>query len=123
MDLKKVLIEFLLTFIILYIIYYFFIIKKCKKKKDYVPVEVNLILVLYKIDYKKIDIYKMVIITSLVSTIIMALIITLISNFFDSTIIVLIFGTLVSVVIAFICYNIIGSHFKKKSLEKHSRTK
>ena len=81
MDIKKVLIEFLLTFVILYLVYYFFIIKKCKKKKDYVPVEVNLILVLYKIDYKKIDLYKMVKLTSLISTIIMALIITLISNY------------------------------------------
>lgn len=118
MDYKRLLLEFTITFIILYLIYYFFIIRKCKKDKNYVPVEVNLILILHKIDYKKIDIYKMVKIVSVVSTFIIALIITLISNFFNNTIIVLIFGTLVSVVIAFICYNLIGNYFKKKSFEK-----
>ncbi len=118
MNLEKFLIEFVITFIIIYLIYYFFIIRKCKKNKKYVPVEVNLILVLHKIDYKKIDLYKMVKLVSFVSTIIISLIITLISNFFDNTIIILIFGTLISVLIAIISYNIIGNYFKKKSLNK-----
>ena len=118
MDYLKIIIEFTITFVLLYLIYYFLIVRKCKKNNDYVPIEVNLILVLYKIDYHHIDIYKMVKVVSVVSTFILALIITLISHFFNNTIIILIFGTLVSVVIAFICYNIIGNYFKKKSLEK-----
>ena len=121
MDIKKMLIEFVFTFIMLYIIYYFFIIKKCKKNKDYVPAEANLILILHKIDYKKIDLYKMVKLVSIVSTFIISLIITLISNIFDSTIIVIIFGTLVSLAVAFIFYNIIGNHFKKMSLKKNKK--
>lgn len=121
MELKKVLLEFIITFIVLYVIYYFLIIKKCKKKKDFVPVEVNLIIMIYKIDYKKIDLYKMIKTVSFISTIVMALIITLISNFFDNKVIIIVFGTLLSVIIAFIFYNIVGSYFKKKSLEKKKK--
>lgn len=117
MNLTKIIIEFILTFLIIYLIYYFFIIKKCQKNKKYVPAEVNLILVVHKIDYQKIDLYKMIKIVSYVTTFILALIITLISSFFDNTIIVLIFGTLVSIVVAIICYNMIGKRFKEESLK------
>ena len=121
MDLQKILIEFVITFLIIYLIYYFLIIKKCKKNKNYVPAEVNLVLTIHRIDYHKIDLYKMVKVVSLVTVFILSVIITLISNFFDNTIIILIFGTLVSIVVAFIFYNLIGSHFKKKSLERNNK--
>ena len=121
MDYKKILIEFLITFVIIYIIYYFFIIKKCKKNKEYVPAEVNLILIIHKIDYHKIELYKMIKIVSLVTVFILSVIITLISNLFDNTVIALIFGTLLSIVVAFIFYNLIGSYFKRKSLENSQR--
>ena len=118
MDIKKVLIEFIITFIIIYVIYYFIIIKKNKKDKSMVPAEVNLILLFYKIDVKKIDIYEMVKVVSLVTTFIISTIITIISVFFDSTFILLIFGTLISILVAIICYRIIGRYYEKKSKKK-----
>ena len=48
-------IVFAISFILLYSIYYFAIIKKCKKNNNYVPVEVNLILVKYRINTKNED--------------------------------------------------------------------
>ena len=111
----KVLIEFLITFIIIYLIYYFFVIKKYKKNKKLVPQEVGLILSIYKIDVKKIDLYQMIKVVSLVTTIILSVIITIIGEFFNSTVILLIFGTLISVVVAIICYRMIGKHYEKKS--------
>ena len=111
----KVLIEFVVTFIVVYLFYYFFIIKKCKKDKTKVPSEVNLILILYKIDSKKINMYKMIKIVSLVTTLILSIIITTIEIFFDNTIIMLIFGTALSVVLAIIFYSIIGRYFAKIS--------
>ena len=118
MNYYKILIEFLITIIILYLFYYFFVIKKCKKTKNYVPMEVNLILSIHKIDYRSIDLYKMIKITSMVTVLILSIIITFISNFFDSTILVILFGTILSIIIAIICYNYIGYYFKKVSLKK-----
>ena len=118
MDIKKVLIEFIITFAIIYSIYYMIVLRKCKKNKKIVPAEVNLILMFYKIDPKKIDIYQMVKVVSLVTTFIISIIITIISVYFDSTIIKLIFGTLISILVAIICYRIIGRYYEKKSNEK-----
>lgn len=118
MNITKVLIEFVVTFIVVYLFYYFFVIKKCKNNKKTVPTEVNLILSIYKIDVKKINLYHMIKVVSLVTTLILSIIITAISEFFTSTIIVLIFGTLISALVAFICYRMIGNYYEKKSNSK-----
>lgn len=123
MNITKVLIEFLVTFIVIYLFYYFFIIRKCKKNKNIVPAEVNLILSIYKIDVKKINVYEMIKVVSLVTTMILALIITIISEFFDSTIILLFFGTVISVLIAIIIYRIIGRYYEKQSLSDKNKKK
>lgn len=115
MDVKKVLIEFIITFVTVYLVYYFLVIRKCKKDKKIVPTEVNLILSFYKIDIKKINLYQMIKIVSIVTTVIISVIITIISLFFDNTIILLIFGTLISIVVAVICYRMIGKHYEKVS--------
>ena len=115
MNITKVLIEFVITFIIVYIIYYFFIIRKCKKNKNTAPVEVNLILSTHKIDVKKINLYQMIKVVSLVTVFVISVIITIISNFFDNTIILLVFGALISALVAIIFYRIIGKYYEKKS--------
>ena len=118
MDIKKVLIEFIITFIVVYVIYYFLVIRKCRKDKKVVPTEVSLILMFYQIDIKKIDIYQMIKVVSIVTTLIISIIITVISVFFNNTIILLIFGTLISVVLAFIFYRMIGKYYENKSNKK-----
>ena len=123
MDVLKVLIEFIITFLIVYAFYYFFIIKRCKKEKKIAPAEVNIILEMYHIDYKKINLIQMIRVVSIVTTLIISLIITLISNFFDSTIIVLIFGTIMSVLVAIICYQVIGRYYKKISNKNNKKSK
>ncbi len=117
MDHINILIEFTITFVIIYLLYYFFIIKKCRDNKKVAPAEVNIILSLYKIDVKKIDLYQMIKVVSIVTVTILSTIITIICRFFDSTIILLIFGTLISVVVAFICYRMIGKYYEKKCQE------
>lgn len=118
MDIKKVLIEFAVTFIIVYVIYYLLVMKKCKKNRKLVPTEVSLILSFYKIDIKKIDTYQITKVVSIVTSFIISIIITVIGVFFDSTIILLIFGTLISIIVAIIFYRIIGRYYEKKSNEK-----
>jgi hypothetical protein len=121
MDIKKVLIEFIITFAIIYVIYYFMIIRKCRKNKKVVPAEVNLILSFYNINLKKVDIYQIVKVVSVVTTFILSLIITIISVFFESTIILLLFGTLISIIVAIICYRIIGRYYEKQSMKKEKK--
>ena len=120
MNIVKVLIEFILTFVIIYTIYYLVVIKRCKKNKKTVPTEVSLILSFYEIDINKVDLYQMVKVVSLVTTFILSIIITLITVFFDNTIILLIFGTLISLVVAVICYRMIGSHYEKISKKSNN---
>ena len=118
MNITKVLIEFIITFIIIYLLYYVIVIRKAKKNKKFVSTEVNLILSFYDIDLKKVDTYQMIKVVSIVTTFILTAIITGISIFFDSTIILLIFGTLISLLVAFICYRMIGKHYEKISKKK-----
>ena len=120
MDMVKVLIEFIGAFIIVYAFYYIFVLRKCKKSKKYVPAEVNLILAFYKIDVKKIDLYQMIKVVSFATTFIIALIITIVGCFFDSTIVLLIFCTLISVLLAVIIYRLIGRYYERKSNKKTS---
>ena len=117
MDIWKVLLEFGIAFIIVYCFYYFFIIKRCKKNKKLAPSEVNIILALHQIDIKKIDLMQMIRVVSIVTSLVIAAIITIINVFFDNTIIVLVFGTIASILVAIICYRIIGNHYKKVSMK------
>ena len=115
MNIIKVLIEFIVTFVIVYLFYYFFVIKKCKKNKKVVPAEVNLIIMLNNLDISKINVYEMIKVVSFVTSFIISLIITTIWIFFNNTIIALIFGTAISILVAIICYRIIGKYYKKQS--------
>ena len=123
MNIIKVLFEFVITFVIVFLFYYFFFIKKCKKNKKDVPVEVNLILSIYKINPKKINLYQMIKVVSFVTIIVLSIIITIISEFFSNTIILLVFGTLISVLVAIICYRQIGKYYEKQSNLKSSNKK
>ena len=118
MNIVKVLIEFILTFIIIYLVYYLLVIRRCKKNKKVVPTEVSLILAFHKIDIDKINLYNMIKVVSIVTTFILSIIISLIGIFFNNTIIMLVFGTLISLVVAVICYRIIGNYYEKQSNKK-----
>ena len=123
MDIVKVLIGFILTFLVIYALYYAIVIKKTKKNRKMVSTEVSLILYYYDIDVDNIDTYQMVKVVSVVTSLILTTIITVISMFFDSKIILLIFGTLISLVVAFICYNFIGKYYEKKSKRNDESSK
>jgi hypothetical protein len=117
-DYLKVGVVFLGSFIILYLIYYFFIIKKCKKNKKYVPVEVHLLLLRYRIDINKIDLYKMIKNVSFITVFILSMVITIVLEFSLNTVLSMFIATIFSVLIALSCYEIIGRHYKIKSLKK-----
>lgn len=117
MNYFKTLIIFVVTFCILYAIYYFFIIRKCKKNKEFVPVEVNLILIRYHINTKKIDLYQMIKLVSLVTVTILSMVITIVLEFSLNTFLSIIIATIVSVIFAILCYDIIGKIYKNRSIK------
>lgn len=113
----NVILRFIIIFIIVYAIYYFVIIKKCKKNKKIVPAEVNLILLNHKIDTKKINLYKMIKVVSVVTCLIISMTISIIMSLFNNTIIVILAGAVGSILIAIIIYNFIGNYYEKKSIK------
>ena len=115
MDILDIFIEFSIIFLVIYLLYYFFSIKKCKKNRRFIPVEVNLILAKYKIDIKKINLYQMIKVVCLVTSLILALSITIMNYLSKSIIISLLIGVCLSVVLAFIIYGFIGNYYKRKS--------
>ena len=121
MNITKVLLELLITFIIVYLFYYIFIIRKCKKNKKVIPIEVSFILSIYDIDINRINLLEMIKVVSLATTIILSIIITIISEFFDNTIILLVFGAVISVLVAIIIYRMIGKHYEKESMKKDKK--
>lgn len=123
MDYLKILVEFIVIFIFLYLLYYFFIIKKCKNNNGYVPVEVNLILIIHKIDYKKINLYQMVKVVSIVTVIVISLVVTIVSNSFSNSILSILIGTVMSLLIAIVSYRIIGNYYERKSKIFSKKTK
>lgn len=109
---------FIASFVILYSIYYFCIIKKCKKKKGYVPAEVNLILLRRNIDIKKIDLYQMIKVVSLVTVLILSLAITIVLEFSLNVVVAMFIATLLALILAYVFYDIIGKYYENKSGKK-----
>ena len=114
MNIIKLIIEFIVIFTIIFLIYYFFIIKKCQKDKKSVPAEVNLIILKHKIDVKKIDLYQMTKVVSIVTVTILSIVITIVNESFNNNIVALLVGTLISIMIALIAYHIIGNIYEDK---------
>ena len=112
-------IEFILTFVAVYLIYFFVVIKKNKVfDPNYVPVEVNLIVMRHKIDMKKIDYPKMLRLISLVSSLDIALIVTLVFRLVNNVYLGILISLLIVVPISLIGYSMIGRYFEKNSCEK-----
>lgn len=118
-DVLWIFIEFILTFIAIYLIYYFVIIRKNKKfDPNRVPVEVNLIVMRYKIDMKKINYSKMLRLISLVSSLDIALVVTMVFRLIDNVYLGILCSLLIVIPISLIGYSVIGRHFEKNSLKK-----
>jgi len=118
MGVTRIIIELFITFVVIFAIYYFTIIKKSKNEKKYISVEVNLILMLYRIDAKKVNLFQMTKVVCLVNSIGLALAITFVSNLKEKIIVLLLLGTVVAVLLMLIIYSFIGKYYLKKSLIK-----
>lgn len=121
---------FLLTFIFIYMLYYLFTIRKelnkinkrkkkkqGKKKKKIdeakLPVEINYLVLKYRLDLGKINYFRFLQIMGVTTSFDLALIITLVS-FLDSAGLQLVVGFFALIPILLISYHIVGKIYQKK---------
>ena len=110
-----VVIEYLIIFLLMIIInYVFFIRKHTKLNKKKVPIELNYLITLYKINVKKINYKRFVWIYNLINAFIISTIYIIIVYLLDNIVIQLIVGTVLLVLLIIICYGLLGRYYQKK---------
>lgn len=117
-----VLIEYLVVFLLVFIInYIFFIRKKQKLNKKRVPLELNYIISIYKVNIKNINYKKFVWIYNLINTFIITTIYIIIVYLVEHFVLQLIFAMILLLLLTIICYGLLGRYYQKKG-DKNVRT-
>jgi hypothetical protein len=117
MNILEIIIEFVVIFLVIYLLYYYLTIKKCQKEKNYIPVEVSIIIIRNKIDVKKINLYQMIKVVLLATSIILSLSIVIIHKVIKDLVLSLFIALLLSLILAIITYSFIGNYYKKKEIK------
>lgn len=104
-------IYFIITFLIVYMIYYFASIRKAKKNKKKIPVEVQYLMLCYKIDTKKIPYRNFLNTVAIVGSLDVAIVATLVS-LIDGVIWQLLFGFVFIVPVIIISFMLVGKYYK-----------
>lgn len=116
---KKFIILFILIFLIVFLVYEFLILRKYrknnKKKKDKYPMEVLLLINLYKLDIKKVNYNKLLHFIAFVSSLDIAVIVSIMS-IVDMGIIQIIIALIIVIPIILGSYYMIYLYYKKKYL-------
>ncbi len=111
-------IEFIAIFLVIYLLYYFATIKKCRKNNEYIPSEVSIITIKYKIDVQKINLYQMIKVTSLVTSLVLAFSIVVVHAIVQKLVLTLFMALLLALILLLIIYPFIGSYYKKQELKR-----
>lgn len=127
-EISKNIILFIVTYLIFYLLYYVFVIRKEKKKLKLlsqkkgakldiakVPVEVNYLIIKYRIDFKKIDYNKLLHIIAFVCSFDLSLIVTIVI-LVDGIIFQVLLSTILCLPIIYISFMLIGKYYKKKGM-------
>ena len=109
---------FILTYLCVFIIYYFYIIKKNKKRGKKKIIEVTYLVNRYKLDLDKINMKKLLLIISLVSSLDISLAVTIVL-LFDSYVLKILVALILMFPIIIISYGIIGKYYQKRGLSKN----
>ena len=102
---------FILSFIVVLIIYETFIITKAKKDNTKKPVEVKLLVNMYKLNLKKVNYNQLLQIIALISSFDIALIALIVSCFKKVNIQILV-GILVTIPIMLVSYKFVSNYYK-----------
>ena len=104
---------FILSFIVILIIYETFIITKAKKDNTKKPVEVKLLVNMYKLNLKKVNYNQLLQIIALISSFDIALIALIVSCFKKVNIQILV-GILVTIPIMLVSYKFVSNYYKER---------
>lgn len=114
-NIMSMLLEYIIVFIAMFILNYFlFIRKKTKLNKKKVPIELNYLISIYKIDVKKIDYKKFVWIYNLINAFIIATIYIIVVYLVKNLILQIIIGMILLILLIIICYGLLGRYYQKK---------
>ncbi len=108
------LVNFIIIFILIYAFYYIFSVRKARKNEKKVPVEVQYLLLRYKIDLKKIRYKQFVNSVAFVGSFDMALVGSIIL-FVKGIVFQLLFGVLLFIPIILISFHLLGKYYQEKS--------
>jgi len=119
----RVLIEYLLVFLLLFIVHYIFVVRKNKKyNKDKVPLELLYLVRIYGLNIKKINYKKFVWIYSLINTFIISTVYIIIFYLLNNLILQIVIGVVLLILFIIICYGLLGRYYLKKEGKKNVRT-
>ena len=105
---------FIITFIFVFIIYQLFVVRKAKrKKKKKEPMEVTYLTSRYKLDIKKVNYNRLLLVISLVSSFDIALVVSIIMAI-NSFILEIVVGFVSTLVIILLSYHIVYLVYKRK---------
>lgn len=116
----RVLVEYLIVFVVLFILHYFLFVKKNKKyDKNKVPLELLYLVRLYNLNIKKINYKSFVWIYSLINTFIISTVYIIISYLLEKLILQIIIGIVLLILFIIICYGLLGRYYIKKEGKKN----
>ena len=116
----KVLVEYLIVFVVLFILHYFLFVRKNKKyDKNKVPLELLYLVKLYHLNIKKINYKSFVWIYSLINTFIISTVYIIISYLLEKLILQIIIGVILLILFIIICYGLLGRYYMKKEGKKN----
>lgn len=119
----RVLVEYVIVFVVLFILHYFLFVRKNKKyDKNKVPLELLYLVRLYNLNIKKINYKNFVWIYSLINTFIIATVYIIISYLLEKLILQIIIGIVLLILFIIICYGLLGRYYMKKEGKKNVRT-
>ena len=110
-----IIIEYFIIFLVMIIFNYFIFVRKKKKlDKKRIPVELAYLLVLYKLDIKKINYRKFLWTYSIINSFIVATIYIIVLYLVEGFIWQLIIGAVLLFLLIIICYGLLGRYYQKK---------
>lgn len=107
------LIYFGITFLLIYVIYYFTSIRKAKKDQKKIPIEVQYLILRYKIDTNKISYLNFLNVIAIVASVDIALG-ALLTSFIDGIIWQLLFGIIFIIPVVVISFMLVGKYYQKQ---------
>ena len=115
-ELMQELLLFLLSFIFVFLLYQLFIVRRAKsKKKPKEPFEVTYLVSKYKLDLKRVNYKRLLLVISLVSSFDIALIVSVIM-LLDSFILEVVVGFIFTLIIILGSYHLVYLVYKKKGM-------